>query len=75
MCVRASWGGREITTMSAQPERKLRGRREMKTEIKVKPKDEKPCMSSQGLWMIKRLTEVLTRTEVWLGVHSRELVR
>lgn len=30
----------------------------MKTEIKVKPEGDKPCMSSQGLWMIKQLKEV-----------------
>lgn len=33
--------GRETTTMSVLPEHKLRGRREVKTEIKVKPKGEK----------------------------------
>lgn len=56
--------GRKTTTMSVLSEHKLRGRREVKTEIKVKPKGEKPCMSGQGLWMIKKLKEVLTRTEV-----------
>lgn len=50
--------------MSALPEHKLRGRREVNIEIKVKPKGEKPCMSGQGLWIIKRLKEVLTRREV-----------
>lgn len=56
--------GRKTTTMSALLEHKLRGRREVNTEIKVKSKGENPCMSGQGLRMIKRLKEVLTRTEV-----------
>lgn len=56
--------GRKTTTMSALPEHKLRGRREVNTEIKVKPKGEKPYMSGQGLWIIKRLKAVLTMTEI-----------
>ena len=50
-------------TMSVLPKHQLRGRREMKTEIKAKPKGNKPYMSDQGLWAGKRLKEVSTRTE------------